>query len=326
MKNSFFYLILFLFLPASIAKAEIYTSAEGHQFEVNLKLQKTSIMLGEPVFIDFDVKNLSDVDLGVLWGGDYRNEFGRPDSFDVKVFDANLQIVPKPKTMTFGGLSTFQKCPVGQSYNFRLYLPHWATIEKIGDYQIQIEKGLIIRKYDLKNMSFDNLPPEIPVKLNTKLKVIASDFEKMGEVIDTIGRDLIKGDDTAQRLAPFINDDRIIKYLTQAIEKNYWLMRHLAKFNNDTALNAIVNKMNDQDQEVRRIVSITLASSVHPKAVDYLLQMRTDKFYAIRLDVIHFLGRTKTTVSTKILKEMINDENEQNRNEAKRYLTERNNK
>lgn len=323
MKNSFFCLILFLFLLVSMAKAEVFTSVDGYKFEVNLKPQKTSIMLGEPTFIDFEIKNLSDVDLGVLWGGDYRNEFGRPDSFEVKVFDADLQIVPKPKTMNFGGLSTFQKCPIGQIYLFRLYLPHWATIEKIGDYQIQIEKGLVVKKYDLKNMRFDNLPAEIPVKLVTKLNVIAADFAKMGEIIDTIGKDLIEGDDTAENLAPFIKDVRIIKYLAQAIEKNYWLMHHLAKFNDDSALNAIVSRINDEDQEVRRNISVTLAMSVHPKASVYLLQMRNDKYYAIRLDVIHYLGKTKTAESTQILKEMLSDENELNRNEAKRYLAER---
>lgn len=323
MKNCFLCLILFLFLLVSMSKAEVFTSADGYKFDVNLKPQKTSIMLGEPVFIDFEVKNLSDVDLGVLWGGDYRNEFGRPDSFDVKVYDADFQIVIKPETNTFGGLSTFQKSPVGQSYIFRLYLPHWATIEKTGDYQIQIGKGLVVKKYDPKNMTFDNLPAEIPIKLITKINVIAPDFEKMGEIIDTIGKDLIKGDDTAQRLAPFIYDERIIKYLAQAVETNYWLMRHLAKFNNDTALNAIVSRIDDDDQETRRNVSITLASSLHPKAAYFLLQMRNDKFYAIRLDVIHYLGKTKTANSTQILKEMMNDENESNRNEVKRYLNER---
>ena len=307
----------------SSVNAKVFTTSDGYKFEVNLKLQKDSIMLGEPTFMDFEVKNLSDVDLGVLWGGDYRNEFGRPESFDVKFIGANGQIIPKPTTYNFGGFSSFGKMPVGQIYDFRLYLPHWAMIEKIGEYQIQIEKGLVIRKYDLKDMRFDNLPPEIPVKLTAKINVVASNYNKMGEVIDEIGKKLVERDDTAERLAPFIKDERIIKYLAQAIEKNEWLLRHLAKFNDDEALKAIVSRINDENQEVRRNVSVTLALSVHPKAASYLLQMRNDKFYAIRLDVIHYLGKTKTADSTKLLKEMLNDENEQNRNEAKRYLMER---
>ncbi len=318
-----FYSILVIVMLILSAKAEVYTSSDGYRFEVSLNLQKTSIMLGEPIYMDFEVKNLSSVDLGILYGGDYRNEFGRPDSFDIKVINKDKEIVPKPKTRTMGGLIGFLKSPVGQSYNLRLYLPHWATIEKAGDYQIQIEKDLVVKKYDLKNMRFDNLLKGVPVKLTANINVIASNYKKMGEVIDSIGKKLVEGDDTARRLVPFIKDERIIKYLAQAIQKNEWLMRHLAKFNDDRALNAIVSRINDKEQEVRRNVSVSLALSVHPKASFYLLQMRSDKYYAIRLDVIHYLGKMKTTKSTQILKEMMNDENEQNRNEAKRYLTER---
>lgn len=318
-----FYSIVFVFLLIVSAKAEVYTSSDGHRFEVNLNLQKNSIMLGEPIYMDFEVKNLSSVDLGILYGGDYRNEFARPDSFDIKLLDASLQIVPKPKSWNMGGMSSFQKCPAGQSHTFRLYLPHWAMIQKIGDYQIQIEKDLVVKKYDLNNRNFDNLQKGIPIKLTAKMNVIASNYQKMGEVIDAIGAKLVEGDDTAERLAPFIKDERIIKYLAQAIQKNEWLMRHLAKFNDDRALKAIVSRINDKEQEVRRHVSVSLALSVHPKASVYLLKMRNDTYSAIRLDVIHYLGKTKTAKSTQILKEMMNDENEQNRNEAKRYLTER---
>lgn len=314
---------LFVFLLILSAEAEVFTSPDGFQFAVELKFQKSTIMLGEPIYIDFEVKNLSDVDLGVLWGGDYRNEFGRPESFDVKVIDRSGQIVPKPKLYNFGGLSAFQKSPVGKSFNFRLYLPHWATIEKTGEYKIEIEKSLVVRKYVPNNMKFEGSPQTNPVKLNGELSVVAADDKKMGEIIDQIGKALIEGSDTAERLAPFIKDDRIIKYLAQAIEKNVWLMRHLAKFNDDGALRAIVSRIGDADQEVRRNVSVSLALSVHPQAPDYLLQMRRDKYYAIRLDVIHFLGKTKTAASTKLLREMLRDENKLNSDEAKRYLQER---
>ncbi len=61
-------------------------------------------MLGESVYFDFEIENLSEMDLGAVFGGDYRNQFGRPDSFDIKIIDAKGEIIPKPKTMTMGGL------------------------------------------------------------------------------------------------------------------------------------------------------------------------------------------------------------------------------
>ncbi len=280
-------------------------------------------MLGEPIYMDFDVKNLSNVELGVLWDGDYRNEFGRPDSFNVKVINSKGETLQKTQTLGMGGLMGFQKITVGGNFNFRLYLPHWAKIEKTGDYKIEIEKSLIVKKYDRKIENMPNSKNGILVKVTSQINVNPSNYQKMGEVIDEIGEQLIKKDDTAERLVPFIEDERIIKYLIEAIENNHWLMRHLAKFNNDLALNALLSKINDDSEDVRRNVSITLASSVHSKATIYLLKMRNDKFYPIRLDVVHFLGKSKTTESTKILKEMIKDEDKLVSEESIRYLTER---
>lgn len=322
MKNRF-YLILYIFLLVTSANAEIYTSPDGYKFEVNLTLQKDTIMLGEPIYMDFDVKNLSDVDLGILYGGDYRNEFGRPDSFDVRLIDSKGKIVPKPKTINFGGLIGFQKSPVGKSFNFRLYLPHWATLEIPGNYQIHIEKNLVVKKYGSQNNKLFNSTDAISVKLTKPIKVVSSNYQKMGVVVDIIGKQIVEGNNTAEKLVPFINDVRIIKYLALAIKKNQWLIRYLAKFNDDHALNAIVDSIKDKVDEVRRNVSVTLSLSVHPKAEVYLLQMRTDVYYAIRLDVVHYLGKMKTPKSTRLLKEMMNDENEQVGNETKRYLTER---
>ena len=323
MKNSLFYLVLCLFLLVSATKAEVYTSLDGHKFEVNLILQKDSIMLGEPIFMDFEVKNLSDVDLGILYGGDYRNEFSRPDSFDIKVFDASGAIVPKPETFTMGGMSGFQKSPVGQSHRLKLYLPHWATFDKTGNYKIRLVKSLIVRKYGL-SITIDDLRAKgVLISLSAPIKVVASDYRKMGAVIDTIGKQVVARDDTAERLVPFINDKRIIKYLAEAIKNNEWLMRHLSKFNDDGALNAIFSRIKDEKPQVRRLVSISLSRSVHPKAFQYLRQMRNDTFYAIRMDIVHHLSKTKTRETTRMLKEMANDENEQVAGEAKRYLQER---
>lgn len=325
MKYKRLFLVLLVFLLAPAAKAEVYTSPDGYKFEVNLKPQKSAIMLGEPVYIDFEVKNLSDVELGVLIGGDYQNEFTKPESFDVKAIDSNGKVVPAPKILSMGGggMSGFQKSPVGKSYNFRLYLPHWATFEKIGKYKIQVEKGLVVKKFNLDITLDDMRNKGIPVKVNAQIKVVRANFQKMGEIIDETGKQLVAGDYTAERLAPFILDERIIKYLAEAIKKNEWLLRHLAKFNSADALEAIVSRIDDENQEVRRNVSISLALSVHPKAKIYLLQMRDDKFAAIRLDVVHFLGKTRTDESTKILKEMMTDEDKWVKLESIRYLTER---
>ena len=45
-----FTIIIFLLAPA-LVKAEIYTTPDGENFEVNLIPDKTEIMLGEPLFL-----------------------------------------------------------------------------------------------------------------------------------------------------------------------------------------------------------------------------------------------------------------------------------
>lgn len=324
MKINRFYTIFFvLLLLAVAARAEIFTSPDGYPFEVNLRLQKTSIMLDEPTYFDFEIKNLSETDLGVVWGGDYRNEFGRYDSFDVQLVDSNGNLRPKPKTNTMGGMMTVRKIAAGQKFDFRLYLPHWAMIENAGDYNIRVEKNLLIKKYISGDLSLLSGKKGVLVELAARLKVVPGNVQQMGQLIELIGQQLVAGDETAQKLVPFIKDAGIIKYLSEAVEKNHWLMRHLSKFKDDLALRAIVGKINDPEDEIRRNVSISLSLSVHPKAAAYLLQMRKDPSAAIRLDVVHFLGKTKTALSTKILKEMLNDTDRWVRDESKRYLSER---
>jgi hypothetical protein len=305
------------------AGAEIYTTPEGYKFEVNLILGKSEFMLGEPVYMDFEVKNLSDEDLGIVEGGDYRNLFGRPESFSVRVIDANGALVPKPDArFNMGGLSGFFKIPAMNKRITRLYLPHWATFEKTGSYTIFCEKNLIVRRYEKDNSAFYH-STGTPVKVSAKIKVVHPNAQKMGEIIDTLGGKMVAGDETAKKLLPFVEDRRVIKYFAETIRKDVWVMRALAKFNDDEALEAILSRKDDAEDEVRRNVSVALSLSVHPQATGHLLAMRHDRFFPIRLDVVHFLGKTKTEEATRILKEMTQDENDWVRNESKRYLQER---
>ena len=316
-------MILCIILVTSAKAQKAYVSSDGYPFEVNLKLQKDTIMLGEPTYMDFEIKNLSVVDLGVAVGGDYRNEYGRPESFDVTVVDPHGMVLPKSRLMTMGGLWGFQKAPIGGSYDIRLYLSHWADIQQIGKYKILVKKELNVRKYSSDSTSALSAKDPVLINIESSITVVSPDYEKMGEVLNSLGERLIARDDTSERLVPFVMDDRIIGYLAEAIKKTPSLIRYLAKFNDDRALNAILSRRSDTDAEVRRNVSVALSLSVHPTSKIYLLKMRTDKNVGIRLDIVHYLGKTKTAESTRILIEMINDEDKRIGSEVRRYLKER---
>src|SRR5262249_8320894 len=50
---------------------------------VSLVPDQTEIMVGEPVYLSFTVRNLTWSSMRTIQGGDYRNKFGRPESYSV---------------------------------------------------------------------------------------------------------------------------------------------------------------------------------------------------------------------------------------------------
>ncbi len=314
-----------LLLTAYEAEAQVFTSSEGDTFEVRLRLQKTTIMIGEPIYMDFEIKNLSKYALGVLDGGDNRNEFGRPESYDIKIIGPNGTALPKKQLMTFGGGLSYRKCAVSSVLPIRLYVPHWGEPTKPGDYRIILKKNLVVRKYDEKNQIYLDRDG-VNVEIEKNLKVIANDRRSMRGVVDSIGSALVSGDITASKLVPFSNDERIIPYIEGAALNNPSLIRNLSKFRSDRALEIIVSRISDEKDEVRHTVAGALSKSNHPNSKRHLISMRKDSYRGVRLTVLHYLATVKTAESTKMIEEMVNDQDQQMIGpEARRYLDERQN-
>jgi hypothetical protein len=305
------------------AKAEVYTTPDGYKVEISLIPDKTEIVLGEPLYLSLEIKNLSDEELGFVNGGDYRNQFGRPDSFLIEVKDSNGLLLPKIDVQNMGGLIGVQRIPVKDKKNIRFLLPHWVNIEKSGDYTITCKK-------EMQSAS-------IPVNVATQLKVRPVDGLKLGKVIKELGTKTLNESDLesseAVEAMSFINDERVIRYFVAVINKlaekpsdRYvpgTAFDALAKFNNDEALQGIVKHIKSDNIGLRRSISLALSRSGHPKAAKYLLKMQNDEAWEIRLDVVHFLGKNKAAWATSILQKMTNDKHEWVRNEARRYLKER---
>lgn len=337
--NCLLSVLMMIFVFAAIADAEIYTTADGYQVEIKLIPDKSEIMLDEPMWFSLEIKNLSDVDMAFIQGGDYRNEFGRPDSFSIEAKDEFGTLAKKVESkFNMGGLSGFTKIPVGEKKEIRFLTSHWINFERTGFYTIFCQKEMVIKKYDSANMMDSFKAPATTIDVKNKITVIPKNLEQTGKVIETFGRDLF-GDSPeksieALKALTFINDERVIKYFVKVIglvsegnkkyyDYRFYVFRPLAKFNDKNAFEAIVKDINSPNNEIRREVAISLSNSLYPQAEKFLLSMRNDKFDAVRLDVVHYLGKTKTSKSTAILKTMLNDNFEWVRKEAKRYLEER---
>lgn len=339
--NIFFPILLFFLLSGNLypTKAEIFTTLDGHNVEIKLVPDKKEILIDEPMWFSLEIKNLSDVELGFVHGGDYRNKFGRFNSFSISAIDLNGVAADEISSgMNKGGGIYFSKIPVGETHKIRFLTSHWLGFENTGSYFLTCKKEMIIKEANESDVLSALQYPKISIEVKTTLKVSSANYKQMGVVIDSYGQNLFsdsyeKSIESIKALS-FIDDKRVTKYFVQLVNLmskdknfyqkfNFYAFRPLAKFNDNRAFEAIIKHIKSPDYNIRREVSLTLSTSKHPKAKGYLLSMRNDEIFSIRLDVTHYLGKQKSAESTAILKTMLDDKNEWVRNEAKRYLIER---
>ncbi|MDQ3800062.1 MAG: HEAT repeat domain-containing protein [Acidobacteriota bacterium] len=322
-----FSLLSLLNAAATAARAEIYTSPDGHRFEVNLIPDKPEIIVGEPIYLSFEVKNLSDVDLGILDGGDYRNRLGRPLSFSIKAVRDDGSEVPVPEiNISMGGLISYRKAPKNGKHTFRLFLPLWAPFTEPGNYKISCRKNLKIndyRKADFSGDTFEKMwSGGVPVNLETALKVLPKDYEKMGKVIKFREAQLKSSDtDEAVKALIFIEDKRIIDPLISVSGFNSAALLRLAHFDDEKAFQAITAQLYSNDRPIRFSAVEALSDSRHPRAAEYILKMKDDEDKMVRLRVMQFLGKTGTPETLKLLREMLLEErNKEWERYVKQYL------
>jgi hypothetical protein len=198
------------------------------EIAVSIIPDKTTFMLGEPVYISFTVYNYSDHDVQVETGGDSRNKLGRPESFTVMVVDEHgLPIAQPDADPNFGGLGGREEIPAKGNYTFRLFLPQWATFEKAGNYSITAKRDLMLNKCMPDKQHTSYATTKMQVEAAVKIRVLPYDNETMGHIIDDIGNKLFvedwqKAEEAAQTLS-CINDERVIHILSGLLKQTLTL-------------------------------------------------------------------------------------------------------
>lgn len=322
-------------------------SDEGeYKVKATLVPDKETIMLGEPSFLSYIVNNESNQDLQVVVGGDYRNALGRPDTFSVKVLGKDGKQVPQPDAgLSLGGIIGAEKIPTHGSYTFKLFLPAWATFEKTGYYSIAAQKTLRLSKFTPGKWDIKEKTIDIKSQASARVTVIPQDKKKMGELITDLGNRIYAesgvGSDSAIQLLSSIDDDRTIPYFAKALSTNNYGLRHqalsaLAKFNNESAFQALKKGVMTKGEEIGNTSTLELANqladnlrlaaanalskSPYPEAIPFLLSRRNDSYYGVRVTILHVLGKMDPKEAIPLLKEMSHDPNKIVSDEAKRYL------
>lgn len=339
--------IMLVFVASNASHGQENRSIEilPEQIHVTLVPDKAKIMLGEPMFLSFIVENRSAVDLQVVSGGDYRNRFGRPERFKVTVSDLQTGPIKSLEAgPTFGGMLTTSRIPAGGSFAFRLLLQHWATIERVGNYQIAAGRVLPLSEYNEKKLGLNVPTIDIPSLAHCSIEIVPHNAQKMGAVIDNIGNAFLARNWEAQIAIRHIDDERVLKYLFRALDIKAYDMKYaalasLAKFRTDSALSGISRALgttgNDiantttrelaeqSAEQIRHSAAVALSKSPHPSAGRVLLTLRHDHNKSIRNTVIKFASTLEPEVAVPILKSMAKDADESIRNEALRYLRDK---
>lgn len=81
-------LVLFLLIAPTFALPLYAQSSLYSNVDASLETDKDTVMIGEPFYFYFVLSNRSEQEIYVKDGGDYRNELGRPESFDVVISHA----------------------------------------------------------------------------------------------------------------------------------------------------------------------------------------------------------------------------------------------
>jgi len=329
--------LLLLLATSRVVTAQADAMNQEAPVQLRLKLDKDTIMLGEPLYISFEVTNLSGEKLCLGIGGDYRNRFGRPNRFNVSVSRDDGSELPQLDVVNFGGFVGCALIEAGDTYTVRLFLSDWANIERTGSYRINVKRTMSFSSYDPSDAKNKY---SMRADLNADFVVVPADENKMGGIINSLGSIMLdisnpRADESACALAS-IQDKRVISYFAEALRKlrdsefdfdhlNKGNIRNraifsLGRYDDDRAIEALKEAMNSRIDDTRLEVATAFGDSPHNSAIKLLLKMQDDKYWFVRLRVAQGLDKVKTKESLATLQKLLKDEDEHVRDAAKESL------
>ena len=137
--------------------------------EISLHLDKPEIMVGEPVFLSFQVKNRSDQDLQSIQFGYPRSEMFKSVSYHLTVKDVNDKALPLVDAgWDFGGPMGPEKIPAKGTWVRRLFLPEWVKVTAASDYTITCKTTLKVSPYTTGRWDEKEKTTDLAVEVQAK--------------------------------------------------------------------------------------------------------------------------------------------------------------
>lgn len=336
-----------VFASAAMSSFAATFRAGSWPLEVSLAPDQPVVMLGEPAWLSFTVKNLSGENLQILVGGDYGNELGRPASFEVKTTRSDGKWVSQPDVgPSSGGLVGTEDLPAGGSYVFRLFMPHWAAFTETGKYTIACRRTLQVFRKVPDGADLRRQPTiDVIADARTTLQLEAPDSTGMGRLITELGEAMVRaggnkpGDEAVIALA-WIDDPRVVPYFRAAFALRSYALKFIAvqvfgRFGTEDAFEglrlAMQTRATDFDSargeplpelaaKIRAAAAGSLSRSKHPQAREFLINFRRDEVENVRITVLHAIGRLPPAQALPLVREMADDPSPRVSEEARRYV------
>ena len=319
------------------ARAEDYW-LDGYEVGVELKPQRESFLLGEPVELVLVFDNRSGTAVELLLSGEGGR--GWPDGFDVSVTGPDGKPAPRPARREEGrGGRANIFLPVrhdGLASTLYLTVPlkNWVRPEKPGVYKVSLRRGVVAGPYEGKHsLRPETTKPRAELRLETEFKVVEGGDARVGELVEELGAKMLACDPSfsgaATRHLAALEDERAVKPLAEAVAKcktqsvRYPALLGLGRFSTDAAFGALRAAASDADEDFRALAAQAIAGNKHPKAWALLLSMRNDSYFGVRLLVLHALEQRDTESARRVVWEMTNDKHPSVRDEALRFLQQR---
>lgn len=276
-----------------------------------IELREDTILLGEPMYFQVVITNISDDTIYVEEGGDYRG--GRTETFNVLALTEKNDTVDARDwfSMIGGGFVGFHEFLPRQSKKYDLLLTSWVEIQKPGTYKLVASKDFNLALNDL-DITEDYTQIEIVPKESSATLVVVEDHAGFGvfmealvkEIRDSTNGHIIKGGSykineresrmVSKRLTEKIkmiddiHDPRIIPFLVESYRTNkyippstaIWL---LSKFSKEDTAFAVLKLAAQAPEQSRCFVSedsIGFAVSggdIRPLAIGGIMQRNDTK-------------------------------------------------
>jgi hypothetical protein len=283
----------------------------AHRVSTHIELRKDTILLGEPMYFQVVITNISDDNIYVEEGGDYRG--GRPEKFRV------LALTEKNDTVDArdwpgvggGGFVVFEKILPRQSRKYELFLTSWVEIQKPGTYKLVASKDFhLALNGSIRSENYAQI--EIVPKASSATLVVVEDYAGFGvfmealfkEIRDITNGHIIEGGyywiNEGERemvtkmltekieMIHDINDPRIIPFLAESYRKNKYIsqataIRLLSKFSNEDTAFAVLKLAAQAPEESRCLVSedsiyfVVYGGDIRPEAIRGIMQRNDSK-------------------------------------------------